>query len=624
MKGIFISSFLLLLICLSDEHIVNAKKGPVLLTTVKTLTLYKGKKTTGKRTSPGVLSVEVPQIECVGGDACHIFEPDVIQCNNMGSDGEDVQWKCQAELPDILMFGRIEVGCEGYDYPEDPYILRGSCGLQYTLYFNDLGNKKKETKNRPYSDSDPKDHHIPKDWDGPPQKGSKLFTYIFTSAWLGVCAFIFYNIYLSLRSPNPQNRWPAGNFDSTPPPPYSPMPSSSHFSTQTPPQQTRGIFDNVRSIPRPGFWSGVGLSGLAHLANHYLLNRNNNNNKQEQQTEPTSRSAISLKFSFPVCIFFNIIYISFRQHATGNNTFDRRYRDDFKNNSSSKTREELRALGKGSIEFKPDFSPSVGLITLRNPERHNALSGKMMAELADIVDRLEEIVRGKECNTIEDSLVGLIMEGSEKKSFCAGLDLSVARDHILEPESGAKMSSLMQDTLFRFNRLSLVSVAAVEGYALGGGAELTTACDYRCLAKLAQVRFVQIKMATTPGWGGGARLVNIVGQRKALTLLGTSRALKGQESVEIGFTDMVAENREAVTTATHFLDSFVYSDNFEKNGIEKFRERNSVKAMRSMKTIIAAAKEIPEPVRHLEHSLFANLWGAPDNKKAILDSTKKS
>ena len=50
----------------------------------------------------------------------------MFQCYNVGSDGFDVQWKCQAEMPNIFKFGKIKVSCEGYDYPDDPYVLEGN------------------------------------------------------------------------------------------------------------------------------------------------------------------------------------------------------------------------------------------------------------------------------------------------------------------------------------------------------------------------------------------------------------------------------------------------------------------------------------------------------------------
>ena len=72
----------------------------------------------------------VPQLKVVGGSAMRHtqFHPAVVQCTNKGFDGVDVNWKCEADLDDSVRFGMTEVLCEGFEYPEDPYILKGSCG----------------------------------------------------------------------------------------------------------------------------------------------------------------------------------------------------------------------------------------------------------------------------------------------------------------------------------------------------------------------------------------------------------------------------------------------------------------------------------------------------------------
>ncbi|KAI8911201.1 hypothetical protein DFJ77DRAFT_469187 [Powellomyces hirtus] len=106
----------------------NTKKDRVLMTDVQALTLYKGRKTTGKRSRP------VPQFKCIGGDACRDVQPDVIQCRQVGLNMGEPQWRCEAELENLYKFGTTEVICEGYDFAEDPYILAGSCGVEYTLH----------------------------------------------------------------------------------------------------------------------------------------------------------------------------------------------------------------------------------------------------------------------------------------------------------------------------------------------------------------------------------------------------------------------------------------------------------------------------------------------------------
>lgn len=111
--------------------------GSVLLRDVQALTLYRGRYTTARRSSP------VPQLQCVGGSAgCKAFVPEVVQCQNKGWDGVDVQWECKTDMDNAYRFGRIEVSCEGYSHPDDPYILKGSCGLEFTLDLTDEGRRR--------------------------------------------------------------------------------------------------------------------------------------------------------------------------------------------------------------------------------------------------------------------------------------------------------------------------------------------------------------------------------------------------------------------------------------------------------------------------------------------------
>ncbi|KAM8772504.1 store-operated calcium entry-associated regulatory factor isoform 2-T2 [Acanthopagrus schlegelii] len=111
--------------------------GSVLLRDVQVLTLYKGRYTTARRSRP------VSQLQCVGGSAgCHSFTPEVVQCQNKGWDGVDVQWECKTDMDNKYRFGRIEVSCEGYSNPDDAYILKGSCGLEYTLELTEEGRRR--------------------------------------------------------------------------------------------------------------------------------------------------------------------------------------------------------------------------------------------------------------------------------------------------------------------------------------------------------------------------------------------------------------------------------------------------------------------------------------------------
>ncbi|XP_042572751.1 store-operated calcium entry-associated regulatory factor-like isoform X2 [Cyprinus carpio] len=123
-SGVLFLHFLLLVI----PHISCWNDEALLLRDVQVLTLHRGRYTTARRSSP------VLQLQCVGGSAgCGSFVPEVVQCYNRGSDGIDTQWECKADMDNAYRFGRVEVSCEGYNSPNDAYVLRGSCGLEYTL-----------------------------------------------------------------------------------------------------------------------------------------------------------------------------------------------------------------------------------------------------------------------------------------------------------------------------------------------------------------------------------------------------------------------------------------------------------------------------------------------------------
>lgn len=113
------------------------------LKNVEVLTLYSGKETKGRRSSP------VPQLECVSGGTapCDAFRPRVVQCYNRGWDGEDVQWECKTDMDNAYRFGSIEVSCEGYEHRDDPYVLKGSCGLRYTIDYTKEGFNQNQKHN---------------------------------------------------------------------------------------------------------------------------------------------------------------------------------------------------------------------------------------------------------------------------------------------------------------------------------------------------------------------------------------------------------------------------------------------------------------------------------------------
>ncbi|KAI1398446.1 hypothetical protein F4819DRAFT_33225 [Hypoxylon fuscum] len=112
----------------------------ILLSSVQSLTLRgSGAQTAHRRVSA------VPQLRCVSSPSiCGLHAVDVMRCTNQGGGygAEDVQWSCQAALPPELKLGSTDVVCEGYAGPDDPYVLRGSCGVEYRLLLTEAGERR--------------------------------------------------------------------------------------------------------------------------------------------------------------------------------------------------------------------------------------------------------------------------------------------------------------------------------------------------------------------------------------------------------------------------------------------------------------------------------------------------
>lgn len=237
----------------------------VRLTDIQTLTLKSGMMTNARR------SAAVPQLKCVGGTAgCNTFKPQVVQCYNRGSDGYDVQWECKTDMDNAYRFGSVDVTCEGYDYPDDPYVLRGSCGLEYTIDLTKEGYQQQQSGGHDYyggqSYSSP---YTGSQSYGYGRKVGSIFSDLLT---LGVAALIIYIIYKTCVSATAgygaNNGYrPTGSGYQQPPPPgfrdeYTQPGCGTTYAPGTGGAGTGG-----------GFWSGAFTGGILG----YMLGNNRNN-----------------------------------------------------------------------------------------------------------------------------------------------------------------------------------------------------------------------------------------------------------------------------------------------------------------------------------------------------------
>lgn len=117
--------------------------------------------------------------------------------------------------------------------------------------------------------------------------------------------------------------------------------------------------------------------------------------------------------------------------------------------------------------------------------------------------------------------------------------------------------------------------------------------NVRCVLETAKIRFVQVKMATTPGWGGGGRLINIVGKTQALRIMGASILLTGQQALDLHFGDVLAVNGEsAINESIEYLDPYVYFSLHKEGESTTERKRNSVGAVIFFLTLLLFSQKI--------------------------------
>ncbi|XP_021246530.1 ethylmalonyl-CoA decarboxylase isoform X5 [Numida meleagris] len=173
-------------------------------------------------------------------------------------------------------------------------------------------------------------------------------------------------------------------------------------------------------------------------------------------------------------------------------------------------------------------------------------------------------------------------------------------------QDGMNMCMFMQNTLTRLMRLPLISIALVQGKALGGGAELTTACDFRLMTPGSEIRFVHKHMGLVPGWGGAARLVRIVGSRAALQLLSGADQVDPERALRLGLSEGT-------------LSSSDESGSLEEAQawLSQYTEGPAI-VIRAVKKVVTAGRELPlEAALRTERDVFGTVWGGPANLEAL-------
>ena len=163
----------------------------------------------------------------------------------------------------------------------------------------------------------------------------------------------------------------------------------------------------------------------------------------------------------------------------------------------------------------------VAILTLDRQEALNALSFAIIREIGDAFDRVAE-----------SDARALLVTGAGPKAFCAGADIKELRGRgLMEQKRGAELG---QAVFAKLDTLPMPSVAAINGFAFGGGLELALACTFRLATANARMGLPEIKLGLIPGYGGTQRLPRVVGEARALEMIMTGRAVGAEEALRIG------------------------------------------------------------------------------------------
>ncbi|MDN3621036.1 MULTISPECIES: enoyl-CoA hydratase/isomerase family protein [Polaribacter] len=189
---------------------------------------------------------------------------------------------------------------------------------------------------------------------------------------------------------------------------------------------------------------------------------------------------------------------------------------------------------------------SLAQITINRPKKLNALNKATIIELNEAFEGLED----------DTNIRAIILTGSGEKAFVAGADISEFADFSVD--EGTRLSKLGHDTLFDYvENLSTPVIAAVNGFALGGGLELAMSCHFRIASDNAKMGLPEVSLGVIPGYGGTQRLPQLVGKGKAMEMIMTAGMISAEEAKEYGLVNHVTTQEELLPLAEKIASKII-------------------------------------------------------------------
>jgi len=244
----------------------------------------------------------------------------------------------------------------------------------------------------------------------------------------------------------------------------------------------------------------------------------------------------------------------------------------------------------GNVLYVEDGA--VGIVTVNRPEVHNALNMETIRDLRELCLKLRA----------EDCLRAMILTGAGDKTFLSGGDLKEFQ-HLETMEEARQMISTMKEVTDLLAGFPWPVIAAVNGLAVGGGCETAVACDFRIASHSAKLGYRQITLGIISGWGGGPRLVHLLGKGRALRLMATGDLLSAEEALRIGLVDQVVPPDQVMPSALVLARRIA---------------ENAPLAVRAYKRLVQMTVRVPlEAALEFETELFGPVWVSEDHEECV-------
>ena len=184
-----------------------------------------------------------------------------------------------------------------------------------------------------------------------------------------------------------------------------------------------------------------------------------------------------------------------------------------------------------------EVSEQIARITFNRPNVLNALNRRTMDELGDCLKKVRA----------DDAIRVVILTGAGEKAFIAGADINELSQQT--PVNGREFTLYGQEIIHRLETLGKPAIAAINGFALGGGCELALACTLRIASRNAKLGQPEVKLGIIPGYGGSQRLPRLCGKGVAHELILTGEMITAEEALRVGLVNRVVEPGELLATA---------------------------------------------------------------------------